>query len=147
MSQLAKVIDIVKAVKGPKYPQGTAGRVHLAFGQVAHVAKLETKEEWLALVYLALERAGFAAGLVERLVADAIVEQVAPSARTPVCSTCNDTHEMEIRANSYDETNTRMVPCTFCPTPCESCRGHLSAYCKTTACGCACHTRARFSGP
>ena len=27
-----------------------------------------------------------------------------------------------------------------CPTPCEKCRGHFSAYCKVLECECACHT-------
>ena len=53
-----------------------------------------------------------------------------------VCLTCKDTHRMPL-----DE---REVPCTFCPRPCETCRGiyqgaRLGAYCETTPCACSCH--------
>jgi hypothetical protein len=51
----------------------------------------------------------------------------------PACSTCNDTHRMELRE--------REAPCTRCPVPCQACRD--GAYCATTPCACACHARAR----
>lgn len=58
-----------------------------------------------------------------------------------VCQTCNDSHRMPM-ADRDD------VPCTFCPTPCEACRGlyqgvRLGAYCETTPCSCVCHRRGR----
>ena len=59
---------------------------------------------------------------------------------TPVCTTCGDTHSMWLHTGSRD---TRKVPCTFCPVPCSSCRGHLSPYCRHTPCACECHTPKR----
>lgn len=50
-----------------------------------------------------------------------------------ICLTCKDTHSMQLE----DQT----VPCTRCPTPCESCRGHLSAYCASLQCKCSCHRK------
>jgi hypothetical protein len=66
-----------------------------------------------------------------------IPEDHPPAPPGPVCSRCEDTHTMTLRD--------RYVPCTFCPTPCPSCRGHLTAYCRTTPCPCACHPRRRPS--
>ena len=50
-----------------------------------------------------------------------------------VCSTCNDTHKMQ-----HDG---RMVMCTRCPWPCESCCAPGSPYCAATPCSCECHPR------
>lgn len=57
----------------------------------------------------------------------------------PVCSKCCDTHRMTVQR----DTDPKVWPCTFCPTPCEACRGERSAYCAQTPCGCACHTKPR----
>ena len=54
---------------------------------------------------------------------------------TPVCTHCNDTHRMELRD--------RIVACTHCPTPCETCRAGLLAYCKSAPCSCVCHEAPR----
>lgn len=51
----------------------------------------------------------------------------------PVCKKCNDTHTMTL--------GEREVMCTFCPTPCEKCRGRLSAYCAGEPCPCVCHKK------
>lgn len=55
-----------------------------------------------------------------------------------VCSTCNDTHRMELHG--------RVVMCTRCPVPCESCRQRVpgmgaGAYCAVTPCACPCHRK------
>jgi hypothetical protein len=62
---------------------------------------------------------------------------------TPVCSTCQDTHEMTIHRPSGDE---QTVMCTRCPRPCDRCRQGagtpgvgLGPYCATTPCACDCH--------
>lgn len=67
----------------------------------------------------------------------------------PVCERCKDTHTMTFHTGSGDE---RQVPCTFCPTPCESCRGRYrqggaSAYCAKTPCDCECHLPRSRSAP
>jgi len=62
----------------------------------------------------------------------------------PVCSTCNDTHQMVLHGEmGHDE---RVVMCTRCPTPCEECRtrgpGRAGGpYCATTRCACQCHAK------
>lgn len=58
----------------------------------------------------------------------------------PVCTVCNDTHAMLLTKNN-DPATEREVMCTSCPVPCGTCRQHLGAFCKTTPCDCACHTR------
>lgn len=55
----------------------------------------------------------------------------AENGKQPACEHCRDTHMMEL----WD----RSVPCTRCPTPCETCRDGTRAYCKSTPCGCSCH--------
>lgn len=60
-----------------------------------------------------------------------------------VCSTCNDTHRMEL--------GDRVVMCTRCPTPCEQCRQRApgfgpGAYCGSTPCACACHRKTETNG-
>lgn len=54
------------------------------------------------------------------------------------CTVCSDSHRMTL--------GERDVPCTFCPRPCEACRGfyqgvRLGAYCETTPCPCSCHEK------
>lgn len=57
-----------------------------------------------------------------------------PGSQRHVCSTCNDTHGMEL--------NGVIVMCTRCPTPCQQCRsGGNGPYCETTPCECDCHKR------
>jgi hypothetical protein len=47
-----------------------------------------------------------------------------------VCTTCNDTHIMNIQG----------WMCTRCPKPCQECRfGGYGAFCETTPCPCSCH--------
>jgi hypothetical protein len=53
--------------------------------------------------------------------------------RKPVCSTCNDTHRMQLRDGS--------VMCTACPVPCRVCRDDRRAYCAETPCPCDCHRK------
>jgi hypothetical protein len=54
-----------------------------------------------------------------------------PKANTPVCATCNDTHQMWFTSTeSY-------VMCTRCPVPCGECNS--GPYCKHTPCKCQCH--------
>lgn len=54
----------------------------------------------------------------------------------PVCTTCKDTHEMQLEDQK--------VMCTHCPTPCDDCRaGGNGAYCTTTPCSCHCHAKRR----
>ncbi len=54
--------------------------------------------------------------------------------RPPVCSTCNDTHQMDLRG--------AIVACTRCPVPCQRCRmGGTGAFCESTPCACACHQK------
>lgn len=57
----------------------------------------------------------------------------------PICSTCKDTHRMEIYTiGNYDEVQT--VMCTGCPVPCQKCRaGGIGPYCEQTPCACSCH--------
>ena len=56
--------------------------------------------------------------------------------QTPTCSTCNDTHRMQL--------GERSVMCTRCPLPCQDCRGRdRDPYCATNPCKCACHGRRR----
>lgn len=52
---------------------------------------------------------------------------------TPTCTTCNDTHRMEI--------GDRTVLCTFCPLPCPKCASGngKGAFCATARCECPCH--------
>lgn len=74
-----------------------------------------------------------------------VAAEIAPVSVT--CSTCNDTHVMEL---SYRDAMGARVPCTRCPTPCEACRGRTpgcgpSAYCATTPCACDCHDETRVS--
>lgn len=53
----------------------------------------------------------------------------------PVCTTCNDTHTMQLE-NQGD------VPCTHCPLPCQECRFEgYGAYCQTLPCDCVCHAK------
>lgn len=52
-------------------------------------------------------------------------------ANIPVCKACKDSHRMTI------DDGDRIVMCTFCPVPCESCR--QGPYCSKTPCGCKCH--------
>jgi len=49
------------------------------------------------------------------------------------CSTCADTHRMQI--------GDREVMCTRCPTPCQSCRSAngRGSYCEAAPCACKCH--------
>lgn len=55
-----------------------------------------------------------------------------PAKPKVVCTTCNDTHYMNV-----DE---RHVMCTQCPIPCEGCCGPPSgAFCEYTPCFCECH--------
>jgi len=59
------------------------------------------------------------------------------------CSKCEDTHRMWL------ESQTRYVPCTFCPVPCQKC-GNGKPYCNKTPCICDCHkndTQIRNSAP
>lgn len=56
-----------------------------------------------------------------------------------VCNVCNDTHRMTLHGANGDSLRDREVSCTFCPTPCESCRQHLGAFCVLTPCPCKCH--------
>lgn len=58
--------------------------------------------------------------------------------RTIICTTCEDTHWMQL--------GDRKVMCTHCPTPCDRCRGGGGAFCVSTPCACACHTRGDRSG-
>lgn len=59
-------------------------------------------------------------------------EQATPAASTVVdCTQCNDTRKMPPTHTGY--------LCTFCPRPCEQCRGRPDAYCNRTPCPCACH--------
>lgn len=57
----------------------------------------------------------------------------------PICSTCNDTHNVPASdgVGPFGD-GTRM--CRSCPTPCERCRQHLGAYCRETPCSCPCHS-------
>lgn len=60
-----------------------------------------------------------------------------------VCSTCNDTHRMEL--------GDREVMCTRCPKPCEQCRQRTpgygpGAYCGETPCPCWCHRKSESDG-
>ena len=65
------------------------------------------------------------------------VERV--SVAVPTCKTCNDTHEMPL--------DDRMVMCTRCPVPCQSCRaGGNGPFCETTPCVCACHVSVKRTG-
>lgn len=50
-----------------------------------------------------------------------------------VCEHCNDTHRMDLGERLG------VVLCTHCPRPCQTCGGG-GPYCKTTPCGCPCHT-------
>lgn len=53
-----------------------------------------------------------------------------------VCHICKDTHVMPF----HGESGERLVPCTYCPTPCQKCRkGGFGAYCEHTPCDCDCH--------
>jgi len=55
----------------------------------------------------------------------------------PICSRCNDTHEMPAWNGSG-----ATWPCTGCPRPCDkaTCRkSAISAFCDVTPCACACH--------
>jgi hypothetical protein len=55
-----------------------------------------------------------------------------PAPAKPVCSTCGDTHRMQL--------GERTVMCTRCPTPCEHCQAKPQGpYCATTPCPCECH--------
>jgi hypothetical protein len=52
------------------------------------------------------------------------------------CLQCWDTHAMEL--------GEKIVPCTFCPTPCQECRsGGTGPYCEKTPCNCNCHQKGR----
>ena len=63
--------------------------------------------------------------------------------RKPVCSTCNDTHQMTIHGEGEVD---RVVMCTQCPVPCQRCRaGGNGPYCEKTPCDCACHAKHRTS--
>lgn len=51
-----------------------------------------------------------------------------------VCDHCKDTHLMPM--------GDRYVPCTRCPTPCETCRqAGRGAFCEDTPCSCDCHKK------
>lgn len=62
-------------------------------------------------------------------------------AQGPVCTRCNDTHRMQL--------GDREVACTFCPVPCQKCRGGggLDAYCGAWPCPCACHGKPALAAP
>lgn len=49
-----------------------------------------------------------------------------------VCSTCQDTHRMEL--------GDKEVMCTRCPLPCKDCKG-WGPYCVVTPCTCICHDK------
>lgn len=51
----------------------------------------------------------------------------------PVCSACNDSHEV------WSERFERNILCTRCPVPCDKCRVKQGAYCEHTPCNCSCH--------
>ena len=62
----------------------------------------------------------------------------------PVCSTCNDTHFMDL--HDFTE-GVRRVPCTRCPVPCRKCRQKgTGPYCGETPCSCECHKPKRAIG-
>lgn len=51
----------------------------------------------------------------------------------PTCTTCDDSHRMEI--------GVRTVPCTHCPRPCRQCASSngRGIYCEVAPCACSCH--------
>lgn len=75
-------------------------------------------------------------GWEDRAVEAFATELASRGSPRPVCTTCNDTHMMEL--------GDREVMCTRCPVPCEQCRSRGPGlaggpYCAATPCGCGCH--------
>lgn len=48
-----------------------------------------------------------------------------------ICETCKDTHKMYMSSLGRD------VMCTYCPAPCQKCKG--GPFCASTPCDCDCH--------
>lgn len=76
--------------------------------------------------------------LGEEMLAEMEREERDQEESPPVCTTCNDTHQMPLG----EDDDRRMVMCTRCPKPCQRCRaGGNGPYCERTPCSCVCHAQ------
>jgi len=99
---------------------------HRNIASIMELAQKHVKSELFELGELAKALEESHTRVVKGLPVDITIE--------PVCEKCNDTHMMSWQ--DHDD-----VMCTFCPTPCEKCRGNLSAYCAGEPCPCVCHKK------
>lgn len=86
---------------------------------------------------LTLDEAAALIRRVEIAIKRAHAEIKAGPIALPICSRCNDTHEMPAWNGSG-----ATWPCTGCPRPCDksTCRtSACAAFCDVTPCACECH--------
>lgn len=141
---------VVRAFKKSQYPPGPNDREMPFFGSQCWSYSILGKEDartFHALIHNLVRALGIDPNEIENKLAQARADELEERKRRedrrrgfkpkrrPVCAACKDTHRMELED--------RTVPCTKCPTPCDACRGKLSAYCATTPCTCDCHRRTK----